>query len=460
MNILNNIGDGYKRTTWAQRAAIIFAIIIGCAILGNILITVPNVVRPSMKEAASKASAIGVILVVFAFFFYPLLVLQYWREIIEEQRTRFFSDWATGRKEYMRRLSLAGGKIDSVRPILTEMSLDHPNFTYLYEKIIEENLRRQWQGSKPLTTDEESDYLRTLAQEKAKELVGDRTYNLTSYIVPVSFSIVGVAFGVFLLSLRFMFSTPKLNMFMGTTAIDFLTLEGGFIGAWTYSLFPLVQRFIKRDLPPRCFILHGLRFIVAPITALFVLFLQTEFTSFTWFTGSWVFVQSFAIGVAPRFFLSKLQRVVLEKMPLIGHVKKRKGAGDKMLHELEGITFDISQRLSEEGIENIQHMATADLNSLFENTKYTITTLRDWRAESILYLLTADSGSFRADAGDETVYDDLDNHGIRTIEDLITWENQLDQLCVLLRWDDDRKEAYKSFLSKVIERGKSMISRH
>jgi hypothetical protein len=105
--------------------------------------------------------------------------------------------------------------------------------------------------------------------------------------------------------------------------------------------------------------------------------------------------------------------------------KQRLMAGKRSTTLLEGITVFVAQRLSEEGIDVIQHLAFCDPADLARRTRYAEATVADWKDQAILYLLTGDCvipgvGPLGGKNALPTLYDLLDYRaGIRTASGLV-----------------------------------------
>ena len=73
-----------------------------------------------------------------------------------------------------------------------------------------------------------------------------------------------------------------------------------------------------------------------------------------------------------------------------GWWKHRNTAGKRSLTNIEGIDSLDAERLSEEGLDYIQQLALCDPIDISFKTKFPIHTVKDWKDQAILYLLTAD----------------------------------------------------------------------
>ena len=99
-------------------------------------------------------------------------------------------------------------------------------------------------------------------------------------------------------------------------------------------------------------------------------------------------------------------------------------AGKRSTALLEGIGVFTAQRLDEEGIDAIQHLALCDAADLARRTRYSEATVADWKDQAILYLLAGDCVVPGTPPNDKsqpvTLYDLLDlRAGIRTMSALM-----------------------------------------
>jgi hypothetical protein len=88
------------------------------------------------------------------------------------------------------------------------------------------------------------------------------------------------------------------------------------------------------------------------------------------------------------------------------------------LSDLDGLTLWEESRLKEEGIENISHMATADIVDLLLDTRFYPNRIIEWIDQAILYmgLSTGENGN--------TLKVQLQMHGIRTSSALLKVHNK------------------------------------
>jgi hypothetical protein len=88
----------------------------------------------------------------------------------------------------------------------------------------------------------------------------------------------------------------------------------------------------------------------------------------------------FAIGFLSNLFLEAL----LNSAEKIASIRRTKRSDGMSLQMVRGIDFWKAHRLEEEGIEDVQNLATADVLELAVRTHYNLLTLLDWIDQAIL----------------------------------------------------------------------------
>jgi hypothetical protein len=89
------------------------------------------------------------------------------------------------------------------------------------------------------------------------------------------------------------------------------------------------------------------------------------------------------------------------------------------LIELEGINSIISERLDEEGLSSIQHMAIADTEELVLKTRFSSQLIQYWKEQAILFLITGDLVVSNTPKKEYLAQRLRERHGIRTISQLV-----------------------------------------
>ncbi|MCP4267147.1 MAG: hypothetical protein GY777_16520 [Candidatus Brocadiaceae bacterium] len=156
----------------------------------------------------------------------------------------------------------------------------------------------------------------------------------------------------------------------------------GFLGAYFYSIQLLFRRFMQSDLKPTVYIYVTMRILISFIIV-FVLSLLTMFGD-----DNDVKIKSeiycafaFFVGICPTAGISWIQK----KLNRFGF-KTRKLEDERSLNMIEGLTIWDEARLLEEGIENVQNLATANITNLIIHTRFNTDRLIDWIDQASLII--------------------------------------------------------------------------
>jgi hypothetical protein len=175
-------------------------------------------------------------------------------------------------------------------------------------------------------------------------------------------------------------------------SVPLMVFQVGVLGGAAYAAFNLISRFLSRDITPRLFMVSGVRLILAPVGA-FLLYLS-PFISVPGASETLPMANSqlavLAYFVAGGFPFALLWTKAEDVFSRLDVFKQRLMAGKRSTSLMEGITIFVAQRLSEEGIDVIQHLAFCDPADLARRTRYSDVTVADWKDQAILYLLAGD----------------------------------------------------------------------
>ena len=154
-----------------------------------------------------------------------------------------------------------------------------------------------------------------------------------------------------------------------------LSLVGyAFLGAYVFTLFHVIRGYQRRDLHPKSYNTVVVRILGAYVMALVV--------SVVW-DGPGAEVMMFFVGFMPQSALVWLREKLSQRRSLWGAVPLEELAP---LTELEGIDLYDRTRLAEEGVNNIEALAHADIVDLMSTTRIAAAALVDWADQAILYL--------------------------------------------------------------------------
>ena len=161
----------------------------------------------------------------------------------------------------------------------------------------------------------------------------------------------------------------------------------GFIGAWVYSFVLTLRRVMDYDLTPRVYIFTSNRFLLA-----FVVGSIVGVALGTFQTGAGlgldinlatVSVISFFIGFFPEQGINWITATAQKTLMQQGGIVKETHLG-----EIKGLSIWQQGRLKQEGLENVQNLATADIPKLVTDTPFSVKQIVDWVDQAILMLYT------------------------------------------------------------------------
>lgn len=211
--------------------------------------------------------------------------------------------------------------------------------------------------------------------------------------------------------------------------VPLFVLQAGFLGGGAYAAYNLISRFLSRDIAPRLFLVSGVRLLLAPLGAFVVYMLAPGDMRIPLIDVRLPVADSHAAVVmylvAGGFPFALLGTLADDFLSRWDAFKKRLMAGKRSTTLVEGMTVLAAQRLGEEGINVIQHLAFCDPADLARRTRYSEARVADWKDQAILYLLTGDCtlpGTPAADpkTAPPVLYDLLDQRaGVRTMSGLI-----------------------------------------
>lgn len=194
----------------------------------------------------------------------------------------------------------------------------------------------------------------------------------------------------------------KLTLSSGVVKL-WTCLAFGFLGAYAFGANMLVRRFLQSDLRAAAYANFALRIIIVLLLALGVHPLLN-------YLGANAKTQAavmFLIGIFPLSSPQAVQR--LASSGLRTAVPSMRPPYP--LSDLDGMSVWYQSRLLEEGIEDMQSLATANLVDLILHTRLPIARLIDWIDQSLLLV--------RFDRSDPGLNEKFRQFGIRTATDLL-----------------------------------------
>jgi hypothetical protein len=153
-------------------------------------------------------------------------------------------------------------------------------------------------------------------------------------------------------------------------------LKFGFLGAYSFILQMLVRRFFQSDLRPSAYANALVRLIVVLIlvSALYELLPTGNFRSAA--------VVAFLIGFFPLAGMQAMQRFVASTLRVVVPSL----SPPYPLNQIDGLSVWYEARLLEEGIEDMQSLATANFVDVMLHTRVPVGRLVDWVDQAHLYL--------------------------------------------------------------------------
>ena len=153
-------------------------------------------------------------------------------------------------------------------------------------------------------------------------------------------------------------------------------LKFAFLGAYSFGVLMLIRRYFQSDLRPSAY--AGLMFriiLVLIVVAVISSFLPTDSLRI-------MAAVAFVIGFFPMTAFQALQRAAAAVLRVaVPSLTPR-----YPLNELDGLNLWYEARLTEEGIEDMQNLTTANLVDVILHTRVPVGRLVDWIDQALLYL--------------------------------------------------------------------------
>jgi hypothetical protein len=153
-------------------------------------------------------------------------------------------------------------------------------------------------------------------------------------------------------------------------------LRFAFLGAYAFLFQSLIRRFFQSDLKPSAYAAAVLRIVL-------VLLVMTALHQVLDGGSNWVEAAiAFVVGVFPIIALQALQRVAAASLRVV----VPQLTPDYPLNQLDGLNIWYESRLVEEGIEDMQNLATANMVDVILHTRVPVGRLVDWIDQALLYV--------------------------------------------------------------------------
>ena len=393
------------------------------------------------------------LLVVFLLLPPPLcfLLVRTYTQMIEDERVKALSvHWARCESEFVHSADAAkaGQAIEydaQARPVVADTAearqaedvrhrrhylLAMGNFVLKRHPALADLFLGVRDGASAGSSDFTPELVGEVARQLARTEIRSAGLNRSAYDLPILFFSFAYFAGVSLVlpfvesyvgQIEGVPSVPQTMVHVEKLSVPLMVFQLGFLGGGAYAAFNVISRFLSRDISPRLFLLSGVRLLLAPVAAFMFFLLAPEVMDIAHSRGA---VLAYIVaGGFPFALLAASGGRVLSRIKPRSAQQVR--AGKQPLTEIDGIGIFTAQRLGEEGIEMIQHLAFCDATRLARRTRFADATVADWKDQALLYLLTADCRLAASPAPHDSgrpasLYDLLAQRaGIRTMSGLL-----------------------------------------
>jgi hypothetical protein len=165
------------------------------------------------------------------------------------------------------------------------------------------------------------------------------------------------------------------DTFAAAPATVWDVLKFTFVGAYIFSIQSLVRRFFQSDLRPSAYASVLVRFVVS-LSAMLALHQLLDVPTRT------EAAIAFVVGIFPTIALQALERAAEQVLGIF----VPQSTSDYPLSQIDGLDLWYQARLVEEGIEDMQNLATANLVDVMLHTRVPVDRLVDWVDQAHLYL--------------------------------------------------------------------------
>jgi hypothetical protein len=278
-----------------------------------------------------------------------------------------------------------------------------------------------------------------LLNEVILKRLAEEGLDFRSYLLPMPLFI-------FVYLIGFLITLPLINsiftgeshdidvpLFRDESSIPLLAIQWGFLGGLVYTTISLITRFLRNDLSPRVYYVSSFRLLFAGAVSIMIYLLYMLIPTpgpgpvppnmHNEYAHPQILLLCFIAGVAPFQLLINIADANMSK---ISKEWSRRGKpGTRPVVQIEGIDSITAERLSEEGISSIHELALCNPGEIARRTKFPETYVRDWKDQSILYILSADVIVLNEmdDKKEKQYLNDIlaSKLGIRTISAFIDW---------------------------------------
>jgi len=193
----------------------------------------------------------------------------------------------------------------------------------------------------------------------------------------------------------------------------------GWLGAYIYSLHLIYRRFLAYDLTPSVYVFTLNRFLLAMTVGAIV---GLGVGTFSTAAGvpfdvnmATVCIVTFFVGFFPDQGITWIAAMAKKALKLQGGIAK-----ETRLSEIEGLSIWHQGRLMQEGIENVQNLAMADVPALVVGTPFTVHQIVDWVDQAILLVYASQEEQFEEPEKSRAQFETLEKVGLRCATDVLT----------------------------------------
>lgn len=227
-------------------------------------------------------------------------------------------------------------------------------------------------------------------EEKAKELY-EHSHSLSSYLLFIALTMLVTMIGTSLLF------TPSLDDY-NVNVNTLLAMRYGFLGGYIFSAYLVYRRYSTNDLNPTVYLycafvmIAGIGFNYVAVESLVHIASESNKTPDTGIGAGLLAVLAFSIGYFPylavRWFNNTAYRAL--------QIGQRRADG-MPLGILDGISDWHETRLRDNGIDDVQNLAAAEVRDLLVNTAFSAQQVIAWidQASLYVYLEPSEIQSFR-----------------------------------------------------------------
>lgn len=186
-------------------------------------------------------------------------------------------------------------------------------------------------------------------------------------------------------------------------------LQFGFLGAYSFILQMLLRRFFQSDLKTSAYTAGAVRIVsVLALVGVLHWLWSDEFSPET------EVALAFTVGFFPLVGMQALEKLTKKALRLVVPSLRT----DYPLSDLDGLNIWYEARLLEEGIEDMQNLATANLVEVILHTRVPVGRLVDWIDQAHLYLHLEPPERWYRKKRSGNSRDLLRRYGIRAATDL------------------------------------------